>query len=208
MIANPFAGTPQEPGWTMGFASGFMGPQLSDAPPSVIAPDLVDAFNQGRLDGQQAAIEGLVLSSSCMDATQDVPNGAETLLKGVHVVEGIAVAGDFLLAHIAHGFAGLAVLLFELAIPGGPPPATPEDVMPSLGRRFVDALNGMGIDSGDLFIAVGVDMQVVGCELLFSSLFKTIDQARQAADAMARPNHVIAHWRLEDSATFELVEAS
>jgi hypothetical protein len=207
MITNPHAGTPTEPGWAMGFAFGFMGPNFTDSPPAVIAPELIDAFNEGRLVGQQAAIDGAALSSECMDASQEVPAGAEVVLIGSHVLEGLGIAVDFLSKHIGHGVAGIAVLLFELTIPG-PPPTTPEDVLPSLGQKFVDALNSMGIDSGDLFIVVGVDMQATGCELEFSRLFKTIDQARQAADAMGRPHRAIAHWQLNASGNFEIVEAS
>jgi hypothetical protein len=58
MITNPFSGTPQEAGWAMGFAFGFMGPNFTDPPPAIIAPELIDAFNQGRLIGQQGAIDG------------------------------------------------------------------------------------------------------------------------------------------------------
>jgi hypothetical protein len=207
MLVDPFLGTPQEGGWPMGFAFGFMGPNVTDPPPSVIAPELIDAFNQGRLAGQQAAVDGVALSSECMDASQDVPAGAEDVVIGSHLLEGLGIAADFLASHIGHGVAGIAVLLFELTIPG-PPPTAPEDVLPALGQKFVENLNAMGIDSGDLFVAVGVDMQVTGCELKFSPLFKTIDQARNAADAMGRPHHVIAHWQLNASGSFEIVEAS
>jgi len=207
MITNPFSGTPQEAGWAIGFAFGFMGPNFTDPPPAIIAPELIDAFNQGRLVGQQGAIDGLSLSTECMDASREVPPGAEEVVTGSHVLEGLGIAFDFLMKHLGHGVAGIAVLLFELTIPG-PPDATPEEVLPSLGQKFVETLNSMGIDSGDLFVAVGVDTEARGCELRFSRLFKTIDQARAAADAMGRPHRVIAHWQLNASGSFEIIEAS
>jgi hypothetical protein len=40
MIANPFLGTPQQSGWAMGFAFGFLGPNFSDSLPAVVAPAL------------------------------------------------------------------------------------------------------------------------------------------------------------------------
>jgi hypothetical protein len=207
MLANPFVGTPQETGWAMGFAFGFMGPNFTDSPPAVIAPEFIDAFSEGRLVGQQCAIDGLAISSECLDASQEVPAGAEAVVLGSHILEGLGIAADFLAKHIGRGVAGIAVLLFELTIPG-PPSTTPEDVLPLLGQKFVEALNSMGIDSGDLFIAVGVDMQATGCELRFSRLFKTIDQARTAADGMGRPHHAIAQWQLNASGNFEIVETS
>jgi hypothetical protein len=126
---------------------------------------------------------------------------------GSHILEGLGIALDIVTKHLGHGVAGIAVLLFELTIPG-PPNATPEEVLPSLGQKFVDTLNSMEIDSGELFIGVGVDEQSSGCELQFSRLFKTIDQARQAADAMGRPHRVVARWQLNASGNFEIVEAS
>jgi hypothetical protein len=207
MITNPHAGTPTEAGWAMGFAFGFMGPNFSDTPPAVIAPELIDAFNEGQLVGQQSAIDGVALSSDCMDASQDVGSGAEAVVHGLDVLEVIGISVDFLASHIGHGVAGIAVLLFELTIPG-PPAPTPEDVLPSLGQKFVSALSSMGIDSGDLFVAAGVDMQAAGCEFKFSNLFKTLDQARESADAMGRPHRAIAHWQLDASGSFEIVEAS
>lgn len=207
MITNPHAGTPSESGWAMGFAFGFMGSDVSAPPPAVIAPELVDAFAEGQLVGQQSAVDGISLSGGCMDAKQEVPPGAETFVHGIDALEGLGIVIDFIGPHVAHGFVGLAVLLFEFTIPDRPN-LTPEEVLPSLGQKFQDTLNSMGIDSGDLFVAVGIDPDAAECELKFSSLFKTIDQARQAADDMGRPHRAIAHWQLNASGSFEIAEAS
>jgi hypothetical protein len=205
MIINPHAGTPTESGWTMGFAFGYMGPNFEVPTPSVIAPELAGAFNEGRLVGQQSAIEGLSLTSECMDVSQDVSPAGEEFVTGIHVIEVIDALNE-LRTHLSHGLVSIAVLLFELSIPG-PPPVSPEELLPTLGARFVATLGAMGIADGDLFIAVGVDMETAGCEFRFSPLFKSLDQARQAADAMGRPHRVIARWRLNASGSFELIEA-
>jgi hypothetical protein len=41
-----------------------------------------------------------------------------------------------------------------------------------------------------------------------SSAFKTLDLARQTTDAMGRSHRAIAHWQLDASGSFEIVEAS
>ena len=108
MITNPDAGTFTESGWALGFAFGFMDPRFSDAPPALIAPELIDAFNEGRLVGQQTAIDGLSLTPECMDASQEGSNAAEGLVAGIHILEGLGTAVDFLASHVDSGVAGNA----------------------------------------------------------------------------------------------------
>jgi hypothetical protein len=206
MITNPFLGTPQETGWGMGFAFGFTGPNFTDPPPAVIAPELIDAFNEGRLVGQQSATGGIELSSSCLDLSSERPLGEEVALVG-HVFElGMAVKDLANVKHVAGGIAGLIVLFLEIGIPDFTP--TPDEIMPSLAEKFTETLNRMGIDSGEVFIGMDIDMGVTGCEVEFSNLFKTAEQARQAAAAMGRPNTAIAHWRLDASGNLEILEAN
>jgi hypothetical protein len=100
MITNPHAGTFTESGWALGFAFGFMGPRFSNAPPALIAPELIDAFNEGRLVGQQTAIDGLSLTPECMDASQEASNAAEGLVTSIHILEGLGTAVDFLASQL------------------------------------------------------------------------------------------------------------
>jgi putative transposase len=81
----------------MGFAFGFIGPNFTGPPPTVIAPELFDAFNQGRLTGQQGAIDGLALSTDCVDASREPPPGAEAVMRGGDVLEGLGIAFDVLM---------------------------------------------------------------------------------------------------------------
>jgi hypothetical protein len=206
MIANPFLGTPQQSGWAMGFAFGFLGPNFSDSPPAVIAPELIEAFNQGRLVGQQCAIDGIELSSSCVDTAEE-PVGEKLIVGGAHVFElGMALKDLSSMEHLAGGIGGLIVLFIELTIPDFTP--TPDEIMPTLAAKFTETLNSMGIDSGEVFIGVGIDMAAKGCEAKLTNLFKTADQARQAVNAMNRPNSAVAHWQLNASGNLEIIEAN
>jgi hypothetical protein len=206
MITNPHAGTSTESGWAMGFAFGFMGSSFSDSPPAVIAPELIDAFSEGQLAGQQAAADGIELSSTCVDLLEE-PLSKEIPEWGGHIIElGMIIKDMWKLKHVAGGVAGAIILVIELGIPPFTP--TPEEMFPSLTQRFTETLDSMGIDSGELFIGMGIDMNVPNCEVQFTRVFKTADQARQAVAAMGRPNSAIAHWQLNASGNLDIIEVN
>ncbi|HZO88800.1 MAG TPA: hypothetical protein VFB38_10730 [Chthonomonadaceae bacterium] len=206
MITNPYAGTPAEAGWSMGLAYGYAGPAYSDAPPAVIAPDLVDAFNEGRLVGQQYAAEGIPVSPECMDAREEVPGTVEGVITGGEIVHAV---GEMVLKHLARGVAGLVVAFIEASVSLQTHYQAPENALGTLGEQFVEQLAQLGIqDSLEIYCAMGIDYQAEGCQFRFSSLFKSIDQARQAANAMGRSTWVIARWRTDACGSLELVEGN
>src|SRR5262245_32396419 len=91
MLQNPFLIPPQVEGpqsrsWALGFAFGFQGPEQSTMTPADIDPEDADAFDQGVLAGQDAAINGLSLPEPCIDLNSEGPNFEEFSL--VAVVEG------------------------------------------------------------------------------------------------------------------------
>jgi hypothetical protein len=205
MSTNPHSGTPAEAGWAMGFAFGFMGPSFSDSPPAVIAPDLIDAFNEGQLAGQQAATDGIELSSPCIDLSEE-PAVKEGLEWGGRAFELGMILKDAYKKKVAGGIAGAIILLIELGIPPFTP--TPEEMFPSLTQKFTETLDSMGINSGELFIGMGVDMEVANCEVYLTRIFKNADQARQAVAAMGRPNTAIAHWQLNACGNLDVIEVN
>ena len=97
-------------------------------------------------------------------------------------------------------------MLIEVGIPPFTP--TPEEMFPSLTQKFTETLNSMGIDSGELFIGMGIDMEVANCEVYLTRIFKTADQARQAVAAMGRPNTAIAHWQLNACGNLDIIEVN
>jgi hypothetical protein len=190
----------------MGFAFGFMGPNFTGPPPAVIAPELIDAFSEGQLGGQQAAVDGIELSSTCLDLSEE-PLSKEIPEWGGHIVElGMIIKDARRLKTLSGGIAGAIMLLIELGIPPFTP--TPDGIFQSLTQKFTETLNSMGIDSGELFIGMGIDMNVPNCEVQFTRIFTTSDQAQQAAAAMQRLNTAIAHWQLNASSNLDIIEVN
>jgi hypothetical protein len=189
----------------MGFAFGFMGPTFSDSPPAVIASDLINAFNEGQLVGQQAAVDGIELSSQCIDLSEEPPV-KEGLEWSGRIFELGMILKDAYKKKVAGGIAGAIILLIELGIPPFTP--TPDEMFPSLTQKFTETLNSMGLDSGELFIGMGIDMEVANCEVYLTRIFKTADQARQAVAAMGRPNTAIAHWQLNACGNLDIIEVN
>src|SRR6266566_3598318 len=105
MLVNPFLTppqieSPQSRSWAMGFAFGFQGPERSTMTPADINPEDADAFDQGVLVGQDAAINGLSLATPCVDLNAEGPSGAH-----LAATEG-PEAGIALFSTIVHGIAG------------------------------------------------------------------------------------------------------
>jgi hypothetical protein len=209
MITNPHLGLPTEGGWAMGFAWGYLGPAFSEEPPAVIAPEQMDAFNEGTLVGQQMAIEGLPVDQTCISLEREPSPGVEVFLEGVHVIEALdLLRAIFIAEKFAEAGAGAFVAAFRLAIPG-PPPFDPVSIFQELGLKMREQLVGLGIDSGSMFIAAGLDESIQGCEMLLTPIFKSQDSAREAAQALGRPNWFVAQWDASApmSSSFVIIES-
>jgi hypothetical protein len=176
----------------MGFAWGFVGPAFSSDPPLVIAPDQLDAFNEGVLAGQQAAIDGLSIDSSCVSLAPFVSDAAEAFMHDFHHFEKISTL-IALRKHFAHGAVEFFVLAFTLLIPG-PPPLSATGEFADKAAALRDRLVELGLDQGSLFLGAGIDESDKGCELLFSNLYTDIDSARSEVQDQGRPHWVLARW--------------
>lgn len=191
MIVNPHAGMDTEGGWAMGFSWGFLGPAFSREPPVVIAPEQTDAFNEGVLTGQQAAIDGLALDSPCVSLQQEVSSAAEDFMTGAHIFEVIGLIKAA--KHFAHFTCEGLVAVFLLAIPG-PPPLSADIEFANIAASVRDRLLELGLAQNSLFLAAGIDEAIAGCELQFTPIFTNVDSARASAQALGRPHWVIAKW--------------
>lgn len=206
-LANPYLGTDLEAGWSMGVAWGYIGPAYSANPPLVIHPDLAGVFNEGRIAGQQAAIEGLDVGISCVSLQQPTSPAAEGFLHGVHVFEGLGLLHG--LGHLAHFGCEAFVSVFLLMIPA-PPLQDPVGEFSSLADAVRERLLELGLGSGSLYLAAGIDESVENCELQFVPLFRQVDQARAAVTELGRPHWVIAEWAASDLVSgggFRIIEA-
>jgi hypothetical protein len=192
-------------------AFGFASPNYSIGPPPGIAPkipaapEVIDAFNQGQLAGQQFAINGLPLPPECVDASENDLAAAEGLFGLMHTYDAIALAKAGALG--ASLVAGV-IAFIDLSIAVQTFHKDPEEVLPGLGEQFVSLLSDLGVGSMEIYCSVGVDNSVQGCQIKLSSLFRSLDQARDAAVAMARPQWLIARWRTDQSGSLTIVESS
>jgi hypothetical protein len=190
-FVNPHLGEETEGGWAMGFAWGFLGPAFSKDPPLVIAPEQFDAFNEGVLAGQQAAIDGIAIEPACFSTSQHTSPGAEDLMTGVHVFEALGLLRS--LAHFAHFVTEGLFSVFLFMIPG-PPSLDPVREFRRIGDNVRDKLIQLGLAQNSLFIAAGIDESIEDCELLFTPVFTRLDNARAAVEALGRKQWVIAQW--------------
>src|SRR5258708_24235086 len=123
MIENPFLRPPQVEGpffaaWQRGFVFGFQGPPASVPHPAIEDPEASNAFDQGVLAGQDAAINGFPVQADCVDLREEpptpadlVPAGFEAILTIVEVVKHGLVGG------IGSGLLGIVDLFVRGAGP-------------------------------------------------------------------------------------------
>jgi len=210
MITNPYIPSPSAANaWVEGFVKGFAGPEYSTKPPPEIANEDVTAFSEGIIAGQQSAIDGLVFSDACISAGESDDNQIDEaghLIDAAHILRGVWEARH--LAKLAGGLAGIAVGFIVLAatLPVSALPA--EQVLPNLGQPIADALSAYGVGSLELFCATGLDATNKDCEILLSPMYKSLDEARQAATQMGRNQWTIASWRTDACSSFRIVESS
>jgi hypothetical protein len=204
MITNPYLPSPSAASaWAEGFVKGFAGPQYSAELPANIATDDASAYAEGVVAGQRGAIEGLVFSDPCVTAGE--PDGRSHF---IHEGELAAVGSEIVRGALLVGLTEIAVLLIELACTLPVHTLPPEQVLPNLGEPLIETLIAYGIESLELFCAAGLDSTNQNCEIVLSPMYKSLEQARQAATAMRRPVWVIATWRTDACNSFRIIESS
>jgi len=202
MITNPFLPSPSAASaWAEGFTKGFAATS-SPEPGENVSADDIDAFNQGVATGEECVRTGLSLENPCIAALEEehleAVHTVITNLEAAHVAVGFATK-------IAEGFAGLAVMLIELACTLPVHTLPPDEVLDNLGQPIVETLVSYGIESMELFCGAGVDAGATDCEIRLTPFFTTFDQAHQAAIEMNRFQWVVASWRTDQSNSFEIV---
>lgn len=208
IIQNPHKGTETEGGWSMGFSWGFLSANMSVDPPLVIAPEQFDAFNEGILVGQEAAISGLMLLRECISLDQEPSPTSEAFMHDLHIAEAIASLRS--LRHLAHFGAEAFVAVFLLMIPGPPnlDPAVEFDAHANAAKLWFES---MGIAEGSLYLGAGIDETIAECELKFTAIFRNLDQTREAVMAMGRPHWILAEWNASlpvSGGGFAVIEAA
>jgi hypothetical protein len=215
-LQNPFltppqVESPQSRSWAMGFAFGFQGPEQSSMTPADIAED-ADAFNQGVLAGQDAAINGLLLPQPCVDLNAEGPGAAEFELDGdievVAFLKGLASTTKGI-SHLAGGLAEAVLAVVNLSIALETFSDDPETALQQQAAALQQLLQRLGIqNSMELFTGAGVDLDNRGCELLLTPVFRFQDSATNAAQALGRSRWFVMSWRTDQSGGATIVASS
>jgi hypothetical protein len=206
MISNPYLLEPTAASaWAEGFVKGFTGPQFSAEPPPNISVDDVTAYVEGVAVGEQGANDGLVFSNPCISALEPHSPLADPIhaISGAEILHGIWELRH--LATLAAGLTSLAVTFIELACTLPVHTLPPEQVLPDLGQPIIDTLAAYGIGSLELFCSAGLDATSENCEILLSPMYKSLQEASQAAEAMGRPEWLVVSWRTDASGSFRVV---
>jgi hypothetical protein len=193
MIENPFLIPPQVEGpqsrsWGSGFIFGFQGPPQSVEPGTDFAVEDLDAFNQGVLAGQQAAIDGLeIAESSCVDLNREPPpDFPELAWAGL---DATAVLRELFTPALKKAWGGMLVgfvtTLVDLSIAFETHFDDPLTVLKESSDRLQRLLADMGITSSmELFVGGAVDFEESGCELRVTPVFRDVNSAITSAKGL------------------------
>jgi hypothetical protein len=207
MIENPFlvppqVESPQSRSWGRGFAFGFQGPPASVAPGTDFDVEDLDAFNEGTLAGQNAAIQGLAFTDDpCVDLHRepppDLPELAWSGLDAVAVLKEIPKFFE----KVGGIVFGAVTTLIDLSIALQTHFDDPNEALQDYASRLQQLFGGMSETSNAAFFIGGaVDFEQPGCELKVTPIFRNSDDAMQAARALGRPGpKFVACWRSDQS---------
>lgn len=209
MLVNPFLTPPQiesplSRSWAMGFAFGFQGPEESTMTPADINPEDADAFDLGVLAGQDAAINGLSLTTPCVDLNAEGPSVPHLAVEGAEA--GIAIFGV-----VAHSIAGAVgeglLLLVTLSIALETFFDDPDEALAQRAAALKRRLEEMGFEAPlELFIGGAVDKDQPGCELMLTPIFRSEQAATEAARATGRPQRIVVSWRTDQSGGVKVLD--
>lgn len=210
MITNPFDQEPFAPSqaeaWGQGFLFGLTGPfQSTEQAPDSITEDVRDAFEQGVLAGQQSAIDGLDIFPQCVDTEEGehVPLAAALSLEGAGFIADLVHGAK--LASAAFSTIFMVALDIALATHHFTPP---EKVIDGITQQFFGTIEALGRQDCAFFIGGAVDLEVTGCQLQLTPLFRTQEQAHNAAVAFGRTLFFVGEWHANQCGSMTLVEGA
>jgi hypothetical protein len=215
MLKNPFLAIPQvesasSRSWSAGFLHGFQEGRESKLAQEAVETEDAEAFNRGVIDGQNAAIGGLEVSSACVDLNVEPPSlfhfATDAAAEAAFTAFGLTVKG---ISHIAGGLAEGIVAVVNLSIALETFSDDPDTAIAESAQRLRSALGDLGITSSmELFLGGGVDLSVAGCELKLTPIFRNLADATAATTAIGRSKWLIVSWRTDQSGGMRVVESS
>jgi hypothetical protein len=210
LIENPFDQDPFAPSqafaWGQGFLFGLTGPfESTEQAPDEISEDVREAFEKGVLSGQQAAIDGLDIFPQCVDTEEQehVPLAAELGLEAAGFAVELIEAAK--LASAAFSTCFMAALDIALAAHHFTPP---EEVIDGITEKFFGTIEALGHEDCNFFIGGAVDLEAAGCQLKLTPLFRTPEQAHDAAVSFGRPVFFVGEWHANQCGRMKLIEGT
>jgi len=211
-IQNPFLAvprveSPQSRSWALGFAFGFQGPAESTMAPAEIAPEDADAFDEGVLAGQDAAINGLEFPNTCIDLHSEGPSVPHLAVDGT-------IEGGLTIFEIAKGaFAGAilegVLMVVMLSISLETFSDDPDEALAAQAIALQRTLQRLGIENSmELFLGGAVDPSNFGCELMTTPVFRTLEAATASARGLGRAKWIVTSWRTDQSNSVNIVASS
>ena len=73
-------------------------------------------------------------------------------------------------------------------------------------RVRASELQGILTDSMELFLGGGVDFEAKACELKLTPVFRSLDDARRAAQEIGRREQLVVSWRTDQSGGVKVVD--
>jgi hypothetical protein len=191
---------------------GFQGPPESIEPGSDFSVEDLDAFNEGVLAGQTAAIEGLpFVDNPCVDLHREPPpDFPELAWSGLDAAAAIRELVELGFKKAMGGaIVGAVTTLIDLSIALETHFDEPLTALAKYASRLQELLGDMGTTGGAaLFIGGAVDFDQVGCELQVTPVFRASDSAMQAARNLARPGpKLVVRWRTDQSGGATVVDS-
>ena len=212
MLQNPFLAIPQvespsSRSWESGFLYGFQGPEASAFTQEDVQTEDTDAFSQGVLAGQNAAIGGLDLGAPCIDLNVEGPSAAHFAVDAG--AESIFAVATFLGKHFMGYTAEGIIAIVNLSIALETFSDDPDTALMERGDRLQAALTNLGFTEPlTLYIGGGVDLNAPGCELKVTPIFRRQSDAVAAARAMGRDRWLVGAWRTDQCGGLEIVESA
>lgn len=166
-----------------------------------------DAFNQGVLVGQQAAISGLELDGSCVDLNVERPEPVHLVSEAV--VEILPMVFGKAAQHLLSVSLEVVLLVINLSIGLQTHYDDPEQALQQGVTQLQQQMANVGFSSSlDLYLGAGVDTSVLGCELKLTAMFRRQDDAIVAAQSLGREKWLVVKWRSDQSGGLELIQAA
>ncbi len=204
MFENPYLLMPSKGlSWSIGFWAAYFSSVSPEPTPDILEADY-HAFNEGVAAGAHAAMIGLPAPITCVSLRESSPSS-------LTVAGGAVGVGSALYNLVKLGAGGIVSVLYNVIKIGYSLPThfhDPESFLRDAAPGVLSFLGSFGVSNAEVFVGAGVDTNAADSELIVSSVYPSLDQARQAAQAFGRPEWLVVSWRSDQSSSFSIVDSS